>query len=62
LSNRRSIDVLTRELARHSVDRWHIDRQHHHPRLVFERDGKQAFYVLSSSGSDWRGSLQQTAG
>jgi hypothetical protein len=51
------IDTMTRELARHGVDRWHIDRRHHHPRLTFEWNGRAMFYVMPVSSSDWRAVL-----
>jgi hypothetical protein len=56
-ASRQTIGVLARELARHGVEEWSIDRRHHHPRLRFEWCGREVFYVLASSGSDWRGTL-----
>lgn len=61
MSNRTHIAVLTRELARHGVDRWHIDRKHHHPRLRFEWNGRETFYVMPSSSSDHRAALNARA-
>jgi hypothetical protein len=55
--NRSYIDVLARELACHGIHHWRIDRKHHHPRLMFERDGKTTFLVMPASASDWRSVL-----
>jgi hypothetical protein len=54
MSTRQYLAVLTRELATFGVDRWHIDRSHHHPRLIFEWDGREISYVMAGSSSDWR--------
>jgi hypothetical protein len=51
------IDTMTRELARHGVTRWRIDRKRRHPRLEFEWNGQKIIYVMPSSSSDWRGVL-----
>ena len=59
--NRQYLDTLVRELAHHGVADWQIDRRHHHPRLVFERDGKKTFYVMPASSSDWRATLNARA-
>jgi hypothetical protein len=61
MAARQYIDVLTRELASHGVADWRIDRSHHHPRLTFQWKGRETFYVMPSSSSDWRGALNARA-
>jgi hypothetical protein len=52
--NRQYITVLAQELARHGISRWHVDRRHRHPRLVFEWQGRPMFFVMAGTASDWR--------
>ncbi len=59
--NRQYVDVLARELARHGVAKWHVDRRHPHPRLVFEQGGRSQFYAMPSSSSDRRAALNARA-
>jgi hypothetical protein len=60
--NREYIDILARELARHGVSRWHVDRSHRHPRLQFEWQGRSMFYVIPASSSDrYRGAMKARA-
>jgi hypothetical protein len=57
VDKRQCVDVLTRELARHGVTRWRIDRKRRHPRLTFEWNGRETFYVMPSRSPDWRSAL-----
>jgi hypothetical protein len=59
--NRQYVDVLAHELQRHGVSRWHVDRQHRHPRLIFQWNGRPVFYAMPSTCSDWRGAMNARA-